>query len=1042
LNDDLLSDGGLVLKGASGDKQFLWLYRDGDSNLLYNAWISNTNLGISGSNDGIISRNYRSYGYGKDNSEFIFQSENTTNADLILSERNADGTDVQRSWKISKKGNSDADLVFSYAATGATTSSDLFTFTRSPSGQTFPGITISSFAYGFNSDLLDGAHGYTNSTPYSIPISNQYGKLDSAWIESPSLQKRFNINSHGLTPGNVVRITATGHIVKALAADAVQAETLGIVSGVSGDSFTVVLKGYIAGLSGPRDTVNATEFTPGDIYFLSGATPGKLLATPDTGAQKLNIGQIRKAMLLADTTVSGYVMNYVGTEIPEGTDEVYLSGLVPVGTIIPYAGSIINLSNEWVVCNGYRYTRTEYPDLHAAIGSSTYYVKASIASNTVTLEGGTRNIQVGDVLDIYNYNTDAFPVATRTVTVTNGSTLTIGGTALSSGNYKIFLKNDSGGIPIFFVPDLRTRVIVGGSTGSTFYQGNEYDINYQLGDIGGSSNIELTVDQLPPHAHGVSSTTTIAGSNTPVLSSVLGTLNSTTGVTGAGEPVDNRMPFVTLNYVIRAKRKTNATILTGHSHDLRYIRYDAPHNAVDGLTFTGRQQFRTNASVAGIALGSITSGDYHDHDGRYVRYDITPQNLTNTQKYQSRLNISSSCVAEGDGLSGLAAQQTVHNHDLIYPRFDNTAQAAFDSTSATRFRNKIGVYGIAQVDSTFLRKNGDNADGNYTFANGTVTFSDYFRCNGTIEANGNAFFNNMVRVIAKTPNIVGTPIGGEARILQSYAYPNPANFDSQCQTLVYGDFTVFGDGLPGGAYRLQPAHNQYVFSVDPLSATIEMRGGFQAANGTTVNNPKLKFIGGNNQQTPGVGTIVGLTAPADDDGAANKWYVDDAVNETIDYIDEAIDNIVELNQLKYFNRVIINPARNDAPRSTSGNVTATVGGLENGKWLVDVMVYVYPGVRELNNQDIEQRFVYTVSGDFIENTSVLNKYEFNVGVDDNYLRASSRMVVTKHICTVTDNRVIFTPIPPGNPNGGQPGQGDADLMWITNLQLTGIKIGP
>lgn len=1026
LNDELLSDGGLVLKGASGDKQFLWLYNDTDSGLLYNAWISNTNLGVSGPNDGIISRNYRSYGYGKSSSEFNFQSENTTNADVLIGERNAAGNDIINSWKISKQGGSDSNLAFSFAATGTTSSSNLFTITRSPSGQTFNGVNTTSFASGFNSDLLDGAHGYTTSSPYSIPISNQYGTIDPTWLEASSIRKRFNITSHGLTLGNVVRITATGHIVPALATDAVQAETLGIVSSVSGNSFVVTLKGHITGLSGPRDTVNETEFTPGDVYFLAGTTAGKLLSTPDTGSYKLSVGQIRKAMFLAESTVSGYVMSYIGAEIPEGTDEVYLSGLVPVGTIIPYAGNLTNLTDEWLVCNGYRYSRTEYPDLHAAIGSSSYYAKASISSNTITLEGGVRNVQVGDVLDLYNYTTGLY-VATRTVTVVSGSTLTVGGTPLPTGDYKVFLIRDANSIPVFFVPDLRTRVIVGGSTGSSYYQSNEYTTNYRLGDIGGSSSIQLTVDQLPPHSHGVSETTTIAGTNTGVVSSTLGTLNATTGITGAGKSIDNRMPYVTVNYVIRAKRKTNATILTGHNHDFRYIRYDGTHGSVDGLTFTGREQFRTNAYVSGIALGSVTSGDYHDHDGRYVRYDISSQNLTLPEKYYARLNTKASAEAEGDGLYSLGAGQTLHNHDQIYVRYDSTTQSAFNSAAASRFRDKIGVYGTAQADSRFLKKNGDSAVGNYNFSNGVFSIQDYFLCNayaeinGNIEANGDAYFNNLFRVSARTPDIVGTPIGGgDAKVLQCYAFPNTSNFDSQCQTLVYGDFTVFGDGLDGGTNRLRPAHREYVFSVDPLSATIAMRGGFQAGDGSTVANPKLKFVDGNGATTPGVGIIVGLTAPTSDDGAANKWYVDNFV------------------QLKYFNAVAINPARSDAPRRTSGNdgtVTFTIGGLENGTWLVDVLAYVYPGVRTQGNPAPTQRFAYNVSGD-------ANTYQFNVTVDDNAVNAAARMVVTKHICTVTNNSITFTPKTPGNPNGTEGlGIGEADLMWIANLQLTGIKLG-
>jgi hypothetical protein len=117
-----------------------------------------------------------------------------------------------------------------------------------------------------------------------------------------ALVNEITQTAHGLAVGDVVRLNGTSY-TKAQANTVTNAEAVGIVSAVPGaNNFTFVTEGKITGLSG---------LTAGSVYFLSAATAGLLTATAPSTA-----GQINKPMLVADTTTSGYVVNYRGNVVP------------------------------------------------------------------------------------------------------------------------------------------------------------------------------------------------------------------------------------------------------------------------------------------------------------------------------------------------------------------------------------------------------------------------------------------------------------------------------------------------------------------------------------------------------------------------------------------------------------------------------------------------------------------------------------------------------------------------------------------------------
>lgn len=95
----------------------------------------------------------------------------------------------------------------------------------------------------------------------------------------------------------------------------------------------------------------------------------------------------------------------------------------------------------------------------------------------------------------------------------------------------------------FGLPDLRGRFLLGAGTG------------FALASTGGAATVALTTAQLPAHSHGISTRVSATSGTGERLMRASGaeTEVTQTAQTGSGQAHQNMPPYLTLNYIIRAK---------------------------------------------------------------------------------------------------------------------------------------------------------------------------------------------------------------------------------------------------------------------------------------------------------------------------------------------------------------------------------------------------------------------------------------------------------------------------------------------------------
>lgn len=655
--DTQLDESGFVIRGSDSDKQFIWVYDQGSTPVIYNAFVANTNLGISGDTNAIISSRYKAFGYNNQNdNKFHFIGHNGAAPSIRLGGLGTGG-DQYGYWGITRQNygltGTQQPLVFSFKQFAATGENTSFTIWSGPSGPTFATITaapqgnnrVQNFAQGLNVDFLDGAHGTTLSTAWSIPIAGADGKIDRDWIDPTSIEKCFDVASHGFNIGDILRVNPdNGSLTGAIATSPENAEVLGMVVRVpSANRVCVVTKGFFTNLTaaGGSNLASIMPLVTGNCYFLSPDTQGAAFASPDTGANALQLGEVRKPLFVATNGNSGYFHNYLGVIEGVKTDVVDIQGTNPIGMILPFTGTKTEIPTGWLLCDGSRLEKSLYSQLFAAVGHR-FKAKCTRTGPVTTsylliIEGGNRGFQVNDAVTVEVTNESGNLVAYNTyiVQVTNANSVRVHKTsemdaALAANDFfdftLIYGRTDtttgSGAKKsVFLIPDLRSKFPIGASLGLGVTGATPPIPSTNLGEVGGTASHALTIDQIPSHTHALKSGTISAGSgttigigdifnNTPLANTITqnnGIGDGTTRYTSLQRGVETNTsfptvpPYVALNWIIRAQFGLGAMVLTGHHHDNRYIRYDSAQtiNSVD------RVQFQANAKVLGDGSDGI-----------------------------------------------------------------------------------------------------------------------------------------------------------------------------------------------------------------------------------------------------------------------------------------------------------------------------------------------------------------------------------------------------------------------------------------------------
>ena len=575
--DEILTPAGIDIKGLSGDKTFLWNLRSPDMQS-WNAFVANTNLGVTGSDNYILSSKFASVGYpdASVNNSYTYYGSNGSYSRYDVANQ----------------------LTMRHSPTGAAGATFGVVYAGSTGPAVYPGVPVLNWIKFLNADQLDGAHALTTSTPWSIPVSLSDGKIHEDWLRADAIRKTFCQANHGFAVGHALRFDTDGSLTFAKANTVSNAEALGIVESVTGNCFSLVTKGFISGLTATGGFVGLYPLVTGNAYFLHPEIGGRFIDNPDSGAYEIQPGEIRKALLIATGINKGYVCNYTGIVAGDTpTDLVYLRSTAPIGAVQPFAGITAGIPEGWLLCDGSVKAKEFWNDLFGTIGNTHYAIAEVVNDTTFLIEGDTRGILVGDALSFVWATGSADAIVSSVNTITRQIAVTT--TAFAGVDAGVSLKvygrvvATTVGRSIFFLPDLRRRTVFGTSSGSITPV-------LPLGSVGGESEITLLAGNIPPHTHTLNTLVSTDQFSTTYGSST----NETGGLVGTGAtptPFDNLPPYVTMHWIIRALKGFQATILTGHNHDNYYIRYDIAHTVAAGaartLTAADRTQFRANAKV-------------------------------------------------------------------------------------------------------------------------------------------------------------------------------------------------------------------------------------------------------------------------------------------------------------------------------------------------------------------------------------------------------------------------------------------------------------
>ena len=556
--------GGIIVKGSSGDKEFLWKYDNA-------AWNTNQNISLAtgkailGATDirlatgasggtaprGLIIEFDTGTTAGTTGSDTVFRSFNT---DISAGQ----SSDVMR---IDDDGNVSI-------ANGVN---------KITVDQTGHGLTFGNVVY----MKSDGA--YTKALADN-PVTAEAVGVVSKVITAD----RLEITTHGEIIGDFSAVNDQSASLVAGAAYFVSPSTSGNITGLKPANNGEIQKTIIVGLTGDRGFVK--NYIGGEVSLINQAsqalTSNKIFVTQanhgftagDAVYATTTSGNFERGIALSGQTenvtdIVG-IVEEVGIAADPDTFSLVMSGkfsLVDAVALVPgdvyYLASGF-LANEPNITNS-RQTTDGLVDKPLFVATDTNQgivtIQRGVINETETEDDIITDVPVGAIIPYHGTDTpDGYLICDgRSVSKSDYSALH--SVLLGSG----FGEDDPIDGTKFKLPDLTDRFIVGAGD----------DTTYNIGDIGGADQVTLTVNEMPSHDHKRDANKAyvrIDGLGSENLGLASGTnevaTNQRVEAEGGGQAHENRPPYYALVYLIRAagvNPLTDGTQILGG--DLEYI---------------------------------------------------------------------------------------------------------------------------------------------------------------------------------------------------------------------------------------------------------------------------------------------------------------------------------------------------------------------------------------------------------------------------------------------------------------------------------------
>jgi microcystin-dependent protein len=454
--------------------------------------------------------------------------------------------------------------------------------------------------------------------------------VQSGGTDGKSVRQTITQVGHSFGPGDAIYRTTSGNYAKAKADVLSTANIVGFVESVNGDDFVLVSCGKLS-LTGAYNL-----YTSGTLYYLSASVAGGVTATSPSA-----VTDYANPILVGITGNEAFIFNsLISTPVGAALNS-------PLGSIVPYAGSVSQIPANWRLCNGDALARDKpnepigtgldyWGQLEDIIGDS-YYIIASITGqgstgNITFVDGGdptSKNhlFENGDIFLLqWPYQTaptDSFTdklivsvtgcnsssnVCSFTVlnTVLSGTGLTTTQTISQIHSFKNISGYNS---TKFFIPDLRGRTVFGGLTGFVNLT------TKPIGFVGGEETVSLETDEIPPHTHavGITGTGSTAGlkllSGAPKKGIEVTRLNdSSYGITTddnsvSASPHRNMPPYAVANWIIRYLP------LVGSQYEIGPVGAQGPVGATGPTGPTGNQGPTGGTGPKGTTGATGPTGD-------------------------------------------------------------------------------------------------------------------------------------------------------------------------------------------------------------------------------------------------------------------------------------------------------------------------------------------------------------------------------------------------------------------------------------------------